>query len=143
MTPDTATDPRFDQTAPDGQCWPWEGGRTGAGYGAVRVNGTSTGAHRVAWELKYGTLPLKAMVLHSCDNPLCVNPAHLRIGTRSENACDARDRGKPGIQRLDWDDVRQIRAGGSSDAEAAARYGLTRGHIVRIRAGRYWRKGRA
>jgi hypothetical protein len=80
------------------------------GYGAVSVNGVKTRAHRLAYELSNGPIPAGKMILHSCDNRRCVNPAHLRPGTAQENWEDALTRGRLTFReqprRFDRDDPR-------------------------------------
>ena len=70
-------------------CWPWIGGVTN-GYGAIKLNGQLTGAHRVAFILAYGqdALPATLDVRHKCDNKRCVNPSHLEVGCHQENMAD-------------------------------------------------------
>lgn len=63
-------------------------------YGQVRRDGKMRKAHRVAWEESYGPIPDGALVLHTCDNPPCVNPAHLYLGSHSDNAKDRERRGR-------------------------------------------------
>jgi len=69
-------------------CWPWLGSRTVHGYGKIRDNYKSVGAHRISYRLNIGKIPRKLHVLHKCDNPLCVNPDHLFLGTQSDNNKD-------------------------------------------------------
>jgi DNA-binding Xre family transcriptional regulator len=79
-----------------GDCWLWTGARRPLGYGALKVDGHVLHAHRVAYELVYGEIPAELVVLHTCDNPPCVNPAHLRLGTRSDNTRDMYAKGRYG-----------------------------------------------
>lgn len=72
-------------------CWVWKAGRTEDGYGQFSVAGREELAHRVAWQVFRGAIPSGLCVLHSCDNPPCVRPGHLWLGTKTENAAD-RDR---------------------------------------------------
>ncbi len=74
-----------------GQCWIYGAGNS---YGVVKWKGKSTTAHRVSWELINGAIPKGKMVLHHCDNPPCVNPGHLFIGTAKDNMEDALRKGR-------------------------------------------------
>jgi hypothetical protein len=74
-------------------CWNWKGS-TAKDYGQIKIDGVVLRAHRVAFEMFYGPLEDEAHVLHSCDNPLCVNPKHIRSGTHQENMDDKRQRGR-------------------------------------------------
>ena len=77
-----------------GGCWLWTGARTSRGYGSFRVTGYSWSAHRLAYEFHWGPVPAGLHVLHRCDNPRCVRPAHLYVGTPSDNLADALARGR-------------------------------------------------
>jgi hypothetical protein len=72
-------------------CWLWTGS-TAKGYGQVKIDKTVYRCHRVAYELFNGEVPEGMGILHACDNPLCVNPRHLRPGTHQENMTDKKVR---------------------------------------------------
>ena len=77
-------------------CWEWDGWRSAAGYGRLYYRGTSKAAHRLSWELANGRpIPKGSVVLHACDNPPCVRPDHLSVGSHSDNAKDAIGKGRP------------------------------------------------
>jgi hypothetical protein len=79
-------------------CWVWQGGKNNLGYGMIRDNKKMRTAHRVSYEEHSQTkIPKHLVVMHSCDNPACVNPAHLSLGTRKDNTKDMmiKGRGKP------------------------------------------------
>ena len=88
---------RVDRSAGPIGCWLWLGGKSG-GYGRVRIGGKVWWAHRFAFYLAHGFKP--EAVCHRCDNPPCVNPAHLRGGTLSDNTIEmwAKGRGRTRIQ---------------------------------------------
>ena len=76
-------------------CIEWTGARVRQ-YGVLRVHTVHWSAHRLAWTLAYGQIPEGLHVLHSCDNPPCCNPAHLFLGTQSENMRDKVSKGRQG-----------------------------------------------
>lgn len=78
----------------DNECWLWTAGDDGKGYGQLRVDGQALKAHRISYELHYGPIPDGFEVCHDCDNPSCVNPAHLQIGTHKENMHDSISKGR-------------------------------------------------
>lgn len=86
---------KVNKDTPNG-CWLWTAG-TRKGYGIFHFTSGSTFAHRVAWILTHGDIPSSVDVCHNCpngDNKLCVNPAHMFIGTRSDNTKDLWAKGK-------------------------------------------------
>lgn len=85
-----------------GLCWVWTGGKTIAGYGSCYMNGEYEKAHRVSYRLNKGPIPEDMIVMHTCDNPSCVNPVHLKIGTQKDNM---QDMIKKGRRRLGGDRV--------------------------------------
>jgi len=80
------------------ECWEWQSKSIASGYGLIWACGSHITAHRFSYELHYGPIPPGMSCLHSCDNKLCVNPHHLRIGTTQDNVNDAIER------RLLWDE---------------------------------------
>jgi len=82
--------PKVDRRGPD-ECWPWMAYRDRNGYGRISVGGRAGRtelAHRLAWTLANGPIPASLCVLHRCDNPSCVRPEHLFLGTQHENLLD-------------------------------------------------------
>lgn len=133
-------------------CWVWFRSRNRQGYGQLRVDGVPRLAHRVAWERAKGPIPAGFFVLHRCDNPACVNPAHLFLGTLADNNRDMIAKGRhvsgfgkgenAGRALLNWAQVNAIRAeyaaGGTSMRRLAKEYGVSQGTIAKIVAGKNW-----
>lgn len=88
---------RFDANVipePMSGCHIWVAGVNQDGYGSIRCDGIRKRAHRVAWERVHGEVPDGLWVLHRCDNPSCVNPSHLFLGTAKDNAVDMARKGR-------------------------------------------------
>lgn len=123
------------------ECWEWTAVRLPKGYGQFHVAGKTVLAHRFAYELYFGSIAPGIVVCHRCDNPPCVNPAHLFAGTTSDNQRDKVAKGRAvsngpkikgegnGRARLSAEDVVAIRAlhaaTGESAARIADRYGIS------------------
>jgi len=135
------------------KCWHWMGYRLPSGYGHIVVTigpkvYRTTLAHRYAYESTYGSIPKDALVLHRCDNPSCINPAHLYVGTQVDNMQDAMLRGRiRGVRgeanrnsKLTASQVREIKAkfGKVAKATLARDYGVSLSVIRRIALGQTW-----
>jgi hypothetical protein len=88
----------WDKVKKTTSCWLWTGS-TDWRYGSIWIDGRLVKAHRVAWELTYGPIPLGQLVLPRCDVTLCVRPDHLFLGTQHENLIDASRKGRSAAQR--------------------------------------------
>lgn len=120
-------------------CWLWQGSRLPEGYGqfawAARYGRTRpVKAHRVAWELTHGPIPDGLCACHHCDNPPCCNPAHLFLGTHTDNMRDASAKGRlsvtrPTAQKVTNEQVlemKALRAAGWKLVPLAERFGVTK-----------------
>jgi hypothetical protein len=129
------------------ECWHWSGRRTKLGYGQFDIDGRTRFAHRLAWSFSNGEAPRELDVLHKCDNPACVNPKHLMLGTHLDNMRDkvAKGRQPRGEQiahaKLTEDQVKQIKAAGRTvpRQQMAERFGVNRQAISNILCGRKWK----
>lgn len=124
----------------DSGCWEWQGAVSSTGYGRIMVGQRHLSTHRAAYELHCGPIPAGACVLHSCDNRLCVNPAHLSLGTNAENSRQMVERGRyRGPSRLspgDRERIRQRCAAGETQRAVAADFGVSQGTVSNVVRGR-------
>jgi len=134
----------------DDGCWIWTA-HTHRGYGRISLGvGKVLEAHRVAYELLKGPIPEGMHVLHHCDNPICVNPNHLFLGTNADNLHDAAVKYRVGHlnccgnAKLTYAQVREIRRrynqGHVTYQRLAEEYGVTHSQIGYIIKGQCWRE---
>ena len=137
----------YDMLRPNGDCLEWTGAKTRDGYGLTRIDRTTVYTHRLALELE--GINVNKLVLHSCDNPSCCNPAHLRIGTHQDNMNDMHNRNRANKARgerasgaklteQDVHDIRHLRNQGLTLAELADRFSVTNVAIHRIVHRKSW-----
>lgn len=126
------------------ECWEWQGTRTIYGYGQMCVRGKVYRAHRVAFFLHYKYWP-DEVVMHECDNKICVNPRHLRAGSFVENSHQAWERGlyargeAQGNAKLTEPQVHHILTSEDSVQSLAMAYGVTSACISAVRTRKNWR----
>jgi hypothetical protein len=132
---------KVDRSGGEDACWNWTGAVSGGGYGSFRWNGLSRRTHRISFELVNGPAPQGMYICHSCDNRLCVNPAHLWLGTNRDNLLDMMQKGRGGFLggerhkycKLSDLQIAEIRlrfaSGGVTRHEIAAEYGMSRSYI--------------
>lgn len=133
-------------------CWEWTGSRfperNGWGnYGRVSYQGSPRLAHRVSWEMHFGPIPDGLIVRHKCDNPACVRPDHLELGTPHDNNLDMATRGRSTagtknrhakLTEYDVTIIRSLLAAGVKPPRIAKRFNVTSKTIRRILRGETW-----
>lgn len=137
-----------------GDCWLWTASVDRKGYGMFGINRGNGRAHRIAWELANGPIPAGKQICHACDNPPCVNPDHLWLGTNRENMEDARLKGKwvgsptkargeangggGKLKESDIPEIRALRAKGWTQQAIANQFGVNQTMISFILRGVAW-----
>lgn len=136
-------------------CWEWAAWKDKDGYGAMKLRSEGLAlmarAHRISYVLHHGEIPDGLIVRHRCDNPSCVNPSHLLLGTTAENMADKVRRGRLPNQRgernpankLNDEAVRQIiavlsRPDPPTQKEIANQFGISQMTVSLIRQGKVW-----
>lgn len=125
-------------------CWEWKRARNSYGYGTTWRAGRQQGAHRVAYEVFVGPIPKGMLVCHHCDNPACVNPEHLFLGTPAQNSGDMREKGRSvrgegrHNAKLTEELVLQIRGASGSQRSIAARFGVSQSRVSLIKNQKTW-----
>jgi len=125
------------------ECWTWAAANSDAGYGRFKIAGKLESPHRLAYTMYYGeNLQGEGyhgnVVMHTCDNPRCVNPAHLQVGTQSDNMQDCVAKGRIGEgahkgRKLTPEQAAAIAADPRPIREVGRIYGISRTHVCRLR----------
>jgi len=140
------------RVAPANMCWEWLGAKSRGGYGEIWVRNENrpeskvARAHRLSWEFRNGKIPNDLLVCHHCDNPSCVNPDHLFVGTIADNMADKKKKGREAPQkgeqnhnsRLSSEQVAAILSSDQSQRKLASIYGVGKTAIANIKARRRW-----
>jgi len=136
------------------RCWEWQGSLNYTGYGIVGIGSRLYGrktvlAHRLAYQVLVEPIPRGLDVLHKCDNPSCINPSHLFLGTPADNVHDMMSKGRNvvlhgasiGTSKLNEQQVRDIKSklGYRNSGKLAREFGVSDSLIDNIRYGRSWR----
>lgn len=133
----------------NGECWEWLGKKDRCGYGTFGKNYKGVKAHREMYERHYGKIPEGSILLHSCDNPGCVNPSHLSIGTHQDNQRDKFEKDRQakgetvGSSKLTEKQVIEMREMYSfrkcTYKDLALKYGVSKDTVQKAVRGIYWR----
>jgi len=99
LIPKTFIERFWEKVQKTDNCWNWVGAKNRFGYGILHQGNKTQQAHRFIYGYLRGPIKPGLVVMHSCDNPPCVNPSHLSVGTIRENALDALRKGRLGIQK--------------------------------------------
>lgn len=125
-------------------CVNWTGERDRDGYGRIGKGRHFVMTHRYSYEMHHGTIPDGLCVMHDCDNPSCINPFHLKVGTNLQNLQEKVSRGRHNrgetchLSKLNNAAVREIRGSSLSLAELASIYMITPNTVRRVKQRKAW-----
>lgn len=127
-------------------CWVWHKSIEQSGYGRIKINGRTIKAHRLSWNIHFGEIPPGLFVCHKCDNPPCVNPEHLFLGTAKDNTQDMIEKGRKaiingeqvGTSKLTTTEVLNIFIDKRAYQEISEDYKVSRGLIGNIKRKEIW-----
>jgi hypothetical protein len=136
----------------ENNCWNFTGYRNPYGYGNIRIDGKTKLAHRAMWEEVFGEIPAGMYACHKCDNPACINPDHLFLGTNLDNVRDMKNKGRERhvcacgekcvTSKLTLEDVEKIRSlgeNGLSQRKIAVLFGVDRSTVGDIQKYKSWK----
>lgn len=139
---------RVDKADGPNACWLYGGPGFYKGYGVFPFDNKIYHAHRLSYILTHGDIAKDLVVRHSCDNPPCVNPAHLSLGTRADNSADMVKRGRSSfgerrpLAKLTEDQVcaiRKLKAEGKNSFEIAPAFGIAPGTVRNVANRHSWK----
>ncbi len=132
----------------DNGCWEWKGATVVGGYGTLTFNNKNYRAHRISFDMVNGEIARGLLVLHKCDNPPCVNPSHLSIGTNDDNMKDAAIKNRMSFGEHRWNSklkasdipkIKKLKGSGMSQSRIAKLFNIDQAVISRIMNGKVWR----
>lgn len=135
-------------TIADGdRCWVWQRGKNTGGYGVFSHRRRQIAAHRFAWELANGPIPVGLQVLHRCDNPACVRVGHLFVGTIADNMADKTTKGRQargerngGGGKLTACQAAAVKVASGTHREIAHHFGISHAMVGYIKRGSQWER---
>ena len=125
-------------------CWLWIGNKNKKGYGRFWLQGRNESAQRVSWALVFGRFNRRLYILHKCDNPSCVKPTHLFLGTLADNIVDRENKNRSakgernGNSKLTIAKVKLIRQSADPVGVIATEFGIDRTQVYNIKKKKQW-----
>jgi hypothetical protein len=131
---------KFVDKKTDNECWLWIGTKDMHGYGKFSLKAKKIGSHRISYEIhKKEKIPTGKVLMHTCDNPACVNPNHLVLGSYSENAVDMVRKNRSRVCFLNEVQVLEIKRSYLSIRDLSTKYNVSSSCIRDIKKKRTWK----